>query len=104
GNRGESSLTLPAPGGSHAEQPAETPRRVVRLRAVVVDEHLAVAAVAEERPAEGADVGRGLDPTRRLRVELAERLQRSVLGLRQERDAHLRSHLDRAALRLVLLP
>src|SRR6186713_1130526 len=88
---------------SYAKLPAETSRRVVRLRAVVIHEDLAVAPVAEQRAAEGPDVGRCTDPAGRRRVELAERLQVPVLVLGQEFDAHRGSHVDGAALRLVLL-
>jgi hypothetical protein len=69
----------------------------------VVDEHAAVATVAEEGAAERPDVGRGLDPAGRLRVERAETLQRAVLVLGQQLDAHRRGHLDGAARRPVLL-
>src|SRR5574338_310105 len=42
---------------SNDERSPKPPRRVVRLGAVVIDEHLAVAAIAEQGAAECADVG-----------------------------------------------
>src|SRR5690606_35432485 len=89
---------------SHAERAAEAACGIVRLRAVVVHEHLAIAAVAEQCPAECAHITRCLDPAGSLRIEFAELLQLLVLFLRQQVDAHCGSHLDSIALRLVLLP
>src|SRR5678815_3620463 len=77
---------------------------VLRLRAVVVHEHLAVAAIAEEGSTELPELRRCLDPARRLGVELAQLLQRSVLFLGQQIDAHGGRHVDRASRRLVLFP
>src|SRR5690606_41301718 len=48
--------------GSDFQEPPETPAAVVRVRAVVVDEHAAVAAIAEQGPAESPHVLRRLDP------------------------------------------
>ena len=62
--------------------------RVVGLRAVVVHEHPAVAAITEERPAEGTDIRRRGNPTGRLAIELAELLQLAILLLVQQFDAH----------------
>ena len=47
---------------SNPQRRAESTGGVIRLGAVVIDEDLAVTAVAEEGAAEFPDVGRGLDP------------------------------------------
>src|SRR5690606_31015239 len=60
---------------SHPKRAAKSASGVVRLRTVVINEHLAIAAVAEQRTAECAHLTRRLDPAGRLRIELAERLQ-----------------------------
>src|SRR5690606_908176 len=88
---------------SHAQQTAEAPRGVVRLRPVVVHEHAAVATIAEERATQPAHVRRRLHPARRLQVEFAQLLQRTVLLLREQLDAHLIGHLHGTAVRLVRL-
>src|SRR4028119_14991 len=93
-----------APPRSHGKRAAEASRRIVRLSAVVIHEHLSIASVAEEGSTERANIRRGLDPTGRLRIELAQLLQLSVLFLGQQIDPHFGSHFDSTALRLVLLP
>src|SRR5690606_3318913 len=90
--------------GSDFQEPPETPAAVVRVRAVVVDEHTAVAAIAEQGPAESPHVLRRLDPAGRFRVKLPEGLQLPVLFFGQQLDAHGLGHLHRAALGRVLLP
>src|SRR3990167_4893870 len=88
---------------SHPKQAPKTPGGVIRLHAVVIDEHPAIAPVAKERPSEHPDIGRRLKPAGRLQIKLTERLQRPVLLFRQQLDAHRGRHLARAALGLVLL-
>src|SRR5689334_1814620 len=89
---------------SHPQRPPEPPRRVVRLRAVVVGEDGIVAAVAEEGAAEFADVRRRLDPARGFQVELAELLEGSVLLFGQELDSHRSGHVDGVVFRAGLFP
>src|SRR5215207_6693635 len=45
---------------SHAKPAAKSSCRVVRLRAVVIHEHLAIATVAVQRAAQRSHVGRSL--------------------------------------------
>jgi hypothetical protein len=66
------------PFGSDAQHAAETSRCVVGLRAVVIDEYLAVASIAKQGAAERANVLRRVDPTGCLRIELVEPLQLAV--------------------------
>ena len=70
---------------------------VVRLRAVLVNEHLARAPVAEEGATERPDLRRCGHPTGRLGIQFGQRLQFPVLFLREKGDAHLGSHLYGAA-------
>src|SRR5690606_32405742 len=85
------------------ERGAETAGGIVGLGAVVIEEYVAVAAVAEEGAAARRDIGGRCDPARSRRVELAQRLQLAVLVFRQDFDAHLGGHAEGARLRLVLL-
>jgi hypothetical protein len=59
---------------SNPERPTESPAGVVRVRAVVIDKNVAIAAITEERTAAFSDIGRRADPARRLRVEIAKLL------------------------------
>ncbi len=52
--------------------PAETSGGAVRLCAVVIDEHLAIAAITEQGSTEFPDIRRCLNPTRGLRIEVSE--------------------------------
>ncbi|MNC61620.1 hypothetical protein D3C75_1115740 [compost metagenome] len=70
----------------------------------MVEEDAVVAAIAEKGSSEFPYRLWGLDPARCLGIEAAERLKRSILGFRQQRDAHLLGHLGRRARRPVLLP
>src|SRR4051812_33016035 len=90
--------------GSDLQQAPEGPGRVVRLRAVVVREDVIVTAITKDGATALSDVGRRFDPTGRLGVERADRLQLSILVLRQKLDAHRDRQADRALCRLVFLP
>ena len=70
----------------------------------MIDEDPSVATITEERAAKGPDLCRGVHPTGCLQIELAEFLQRAVLRLSQEFDAHGGSELGCATLGLVLFP
>ena len=57
---------------------------VVGLRTVVIREDVVVTAIAKNRAAACSDIRRCLHPTRRLRIELAQRLQLSILRFRED--------------------
>ena len=59
---------------SHPNHSPKPSRRVIRLHPVVVHEHPSITPVAEEGAAEGADVGRGVEPGGGLLVEFAQGL------------------------------
>lgn len=71
------------------ERAAKAPRGIARLHAVAIDEHLAVAGVAEQGAAQRANLGRRVDPAGGLGVELAQLLQGALLFFHQQPDAHL---------------
>jgi hypothetical protein len=71
----------------HSGPSAKSAGRIVRLRTVVIDKDPPVAAIAEKRSIERANVGRCLDPTGSFRIELSEHLQRPVLLFREQGDA-----------------
>jgi hypothetical protein len=79
---------------SHPQHPPKPPGSVVRLGAVVVDEHLAVAEITEEGTSQLSDVGRGLYPAGRFLVKGAQLLQRPVFFFFQQRNAHGSSHVQ----------
>lgn len=85
---------------SDPQRAAERPGGVVRRRAVVIHEHVAVAAIGEKRAAESPDVGRRLQPARRLRIEFSKVLQRPVLRFREQLDAHGGRQIDGVVFRL----
>ena len=68
----------------NAQHTAKTAGGVVRLGTVVINEHLAVATVAEERAAEGTHLVWCGHPAGRLEVELTKLLQLAVLLLGQQ--------------------
>src|SRR5690606_5862505 len=75
---------------------------VVGFRAVVIQKYGVVTAVAEQRSTELPDFRRRLYPTRSLQVEFSQLLQVTVLRFREERDAHLGSHVHGAGLGFML--
>ena len=77
------------------ERAAEPPRAVVRLCAVVIDEDMAVATVTEEGASELPDLIRCLHPTRRLRIKVAQLLQRAIFFFGQKLYTHGRGHIQR---------
>jgi hypothetical protein len=66
-------VTLDLQGGT------ESPGAIVRVRTVVIEEDLVIAAIAEEGAAEFSDIRRCLHPARRFQIELSEFLQFSIL-------------------------
>ena len=70
-------LLNPEPG-------AEPPAAVVRLRAVVIKEDTAEAAIAKKGAAEFSHIRGCLHPTRRLRIELSQFLQFQISDPRIE--------------------
>jgi hypothetical protein len=63
----------------HAERATEAAGCVVGVGAVVIQEDSVVAAITIEGAAEFSDLRRCFDPARRLRIELSEFLQLTVL-------------------------
>src|SRR5437763_9925629 len=57
---------------------------VVGLRTVVIREDMVVTAIAKNRTAAFSDIRRRLHPTRRLRIEIAQGLQLSILRFRED--------------------
>ena len=90
--------------GSNVQHPAKPPPAVVRFRAVVTDEDAAVTTITINRAAEFADLRRRPQPARRLRVELAQLLQREIFFLRQHLHAHVRRRIHDAVFGFVFLP
>src|SRR5690606_17768515 len=88
---------------SHPQEAAKSPCRVVRLGAVVVHEHAAVAAVAKKGASPCAHVLGGGEPAGGFQVELTYRLQGAVLRFIQQLDTHGRRGFDGAALWFGLL-
>src|ERR1039457_6415787 len=86
------------------ERTAEPPATIIRLRAVVPHEDATVTTITINRAAEFPDIRRRLHPARRLRVELAQLLQREIFLFRQKRDAHGRSHIHDAVFRFKFFP
>jgi hypothetical protein len=93
-----------SPRGSDLQRATKCPGRVVRLGAVMVGEHVSVAAIAEDRASKLPDVGGRLHPARGLQIELAQHLQLSILLFRQQLDTHGGGHSEGAVFRFVLLP
>src|SRR5690349_6331322 len=83
---------------------AESSGGVVRLGAVVIEEDVIVAPIAEDGAAEFSDLSRRLHPARRLQIELSEQLQVAILIFGQEFDADRRCHIDGAVFWFVLFP
>ena len=86
------------------QRTTERPGGVVRLGTVVTHEDAAITAVTIERAAEFPHISRRLHPTRRLRIELSELLQLSILFLGQKLDAHGRGHVHGGGFRSMFLP
>src|SRR5438067_12760944 len=76
---------------------------VVGLRTVVIREDMVVTAIAKNRTAAFSDIRRRLHPTRRLRIEIAQGLQLSILRFREDLNPHGGRHIRRGVLWLVLL-
>ena len=85
------------------QRATERPCGVVGLRTVVIREDMVVTAIAENRAAACSNIRRRLHPTRRLRIELAQRLQLSILRFREDLNPDGSRHIRRAVLRLVFL-
>ena len=69
----------------------------------MADEYAVVTAIPIDRAAERADLRRRLQPARRLRVELPQRLRREIFLLRQHRHAHVRRRIQDAVFGFVFL-
>lgn len=69
----------------------------------MVDEHLAIAAIADECSAQQAHVVGCCHPTGGLGINLARSLQLPVLRFIEQIDSHRNGSLDNTACRLVLL-
>src|SRR6476620_4531515 len=85
------------------QRATKSPSSVVGLCTVVIRENMLVTAIAEDRAAALSDVRRCLHPTRRLGIELAQRLQLSILRFREDLNPHGGSHVHRTVFRLVFL-
>src|ERR671914_490539 len=88
---------------SAVQRATERPCGVVGLRTVVIREDVVVTAIAKNSAATFSDISRCLHPTRRLRIEIAQRLQLSILRFREDLNPHGGCHICRAVLRLVFL-
>src|SRR6478736_782834 len=86
------------------ERTAETSGSIVRLRAVVPDEDPTVAAITIESAVEFSDVSGRCNPARRLRIELAQLLQREILFLGQKLDTYRRGHIHDAVFGFMFFP
>src|SRR5450432_3388450 len=85
------------------QRAAKSPATIIRLRTVVPHENAAVTTITINRAAEFPDSRRRLHPARRLRVELAQLLQREIFLFRQKLDAHGRGHIHDAVFGFVFL-
>lgn len=85
------------------QRATEAPSAVVGVRTVVTDEDAIVTAIPINRAAEFPDILRRLQPARRLRVELAQLLQREIFLLRQHLHAHVRRRIQDAVFGFVFL-
>jgi hypothetical protein len=75
----------PIPRDGAASDPkraAEPSDGIIGLRAVVIEEDVAEAAIAKEGAVEYPNIGRCLDPARSLQIEFPQLLQLSILFLR----------------------
>lgn len=72
----------PDPPDSDSERSSKASGRVVRGRAVVIDEDVVVPAIAKQGAAQFADGRRRGNPARRLQIERPQFLQRSILVFR----------------------